>query len=41
MRNRDQALGGAWDAAFVDALCEPPESFTFGAAVAHVLTWSA
>jgi AraC family transcriptional regulator len=29
----------AWDTAFVDATCEPPESFTFGGAVAHVLSW--
>ncbi len=28
----------AWDTAFVDATCEPPESFTFGGAVAHALT---
>ena len=32
---------GTWDTAFVDALCEPPETFTFGGMVAHVLTWSA
>lgn len=32
---------GAWDTAFVDAVCDPPETFTFGAMVAHVLTWSA
>jgi hypothetical protein len=38
---RDIQERGAWDTAFVDALCEPPESFTFGAAAAHVLTWSA
>jgi AraC family transcriptional regulator len=31
----------AWDTAFVDALCDPPETFTFGAMVGHVLTWSA
>jgi uncharacterized damage-inducible protein DinB len=31
----------AWDTAFVDALCEPPESFTFGGAVSHVLSWDA
>jgi AraC family transcriptional regulator len=30
-----------WDAAFVDALCDPPESFTYSAAIAHVLTYSA
>ena len=34
IRNRN-----ASDTAFVDATCEPPESFTFGGAVAHVLTW--
>lgn len=28
----------AWDTTFVDATCEPPESFTFGGAVAHALT---
>src|SRR5436309_2883853 len=32
---------GAWDTAFVDATCEPPESFTYGGMAAHVLTWSA
>ncbi len=32
---------GDWDAAFVDALCEPPESFTFGGVLGHVLTFSA
>ena len=31
----------AWDTAFVDATCDPPETFTFGGAVAHVLTWDA
>jgi AraC family transcriptional regulator len=30
-----------WDAGFVDALCDPPESFTYSAAVSHVLTFSA
>jgi AraC-like DNA-binding protein len=38
---RDVRARGAWDTAFVDALCDPPETFTFGAMVAHVLTWSA
>jgi AraC family transcriptional regulator len=33
--------GDQWDAAFVDATGEPPESFTFGGMVAHVLTFSA
>lgn len=31
----------AWDTAFVDALYDPPETFTFGGMVAHVFTWSA
>jgi len=38
---RDVRERGAWDTAFVDAVCDPPETFTFGAMVAHVLTWSA
>jgi AraC-like DNA-binding protein len=29
-----------WDDAFVDALCTPPVSFTFGSVVAHILTIS-
>jgi AraC-like DNA-binding protein len=32
---------GAWDDAFVDALCEPPQSFTFGGVFAHVLEYGA
>lgn len=32
---------GAWDDAFVDALCEPPQTFTFGAVIAHILTFGA
>jgi hypothetical protein len=32
---------GAEDDAFVDALCEPPQSFTYGAVIAHVLTYGA
>jgi AraC family transcriptional regulator len=32
---------GDWDAAFVDAVCDPPESFTYGGALAHVATFSA
>ena len=28
---------GAYDDAFVDALCEPPESFTYGGVLAHVV----
>jgi AraC-like DNA-binding protein len=35
-RSRD-----AWDDGFVDALCDPPESFTVGGMVAHVLTFDA
>jgi AraC-like DNA-binding protein len=27
-----------WDDAFVDALCTPPVSFTFGSVIAHILT---
>jgi AraC family transcriptional regulator len=30
---------GAWDDAFVDALCEPPQSFTYGGVIAHVLSY--
>ena len=29
-----------WDDVFVDALCTPPVSFTFGSVVAHILTVS-
>ena len=32
---------GAWDDAFVDALCEPPESFTYGGVLSHVLSYGA
>jgi AraC-like DNA-binding protein len=32
---------GQWDDAFVDALCDPPQSFTFGGVIAHVVTFSA
>ncbi len=32
---------GAWDDGFVDALCEPPQSFTFGGVLAHVVTYGA
>jgi AraC-like DNA-binding protein/uncharacterized damage-inducible protein DinB len=31
---------GAWDDTFVDALCEPPETFTFGGMFAHVITFN-
>jgi len=36
VRNR-----GAWDDTFVDALCEPPETFTFGGMFAHVIIFNA
>jgi AraC-like DNA-binding protein/uncharacterized damage-inducible protein DinB len=36
VRNR-----GAWDDTFVDALCEPPEKFTFGGMFTHVITFNA
>jgi AraC family transcriptional regulator len=32
---------GAWDDAFVDALCEPPETFSYGGVIAHVLSYGA
>jgi AraC-like DNA-binding protein len=32
---------GEWDAAFIDTCFDPPESFTYGGAIAHVLTFSA
>ena len=36
VRNRN-----AWSDSFVDALCEPPETFTFGGMFAHVITFNA
>jgi hypothetical protein len=36
VRNR-----GGWEDTFVDALCEPPETFTFGGMFAHVVTFNA
>src|SRR5262245_11678166 len=36
VRNRN-----AWSDTFVDALCEPPETFTFGGMFAHVITFNA
>jgi len=36
VRNRS-----AWEDTFVDALCEPPETFTFGGMFAHVITVNA
>ena len=32
---------GAFDDAFVDALCEPPQSFTYGGVLEHVLSCGA
>jgi hypothetical protein len=32
---------GAFDDAFVDALCEPPELFTYGGVLAHILSYGA
>ncbi len=32
---------GEWDEGFVDAVCDPPESFTYGGMLAHVTTFSA
>ena len=31
----------AWEDTFVDALCEPPEKFSFGGTFAHVITFNA
>jgi AraC family transcriptional regulator len=31
---------GSWDDTFVDALCEPPETFTFGGMFAHMMTYN-
>ncbi|WP_321476064.1 helix-turn-helix domain-containing protein [uncultured Paludibaculum sp.] len=35
VRNR-----GSWDDTFIDALCEPAETFTFGGMFAHVITFN-
>lgn len=32
---------GEWNDAFIDALCTPPQSFTFGGVLAHILTFAA
>lgn len=32
---------GGWDDTFVDALCEPPETFTYGGVFAHIVTFNA
>jgi AraC family transcriptional regulator len=38
---RDVGNRGEWDATFVDALCEPAETFTFGGVFAHIMTFNA
>jgi AraC-like DNA-binding protein/uncharacterized damage-inducible protein DinB len=37
----DISANGTWDTAFVHTLWDPPETFTFGGAIAHVITFSA
>src|SRR5207253_11080826 len=36
IRNRS-----GWDDTFVDALCEPAETFTYGGVFAHIMTFNA
>ena len=38
---KDVGRRGAWDDTFVDALCEPAETFTFGWVFAHIMTFNA
>lgn len=38
---RDIGERGEWDRSFIDASCDPPETFTLGGAIAHVITFSA
>jgi AraC-like DNA-binding protein len=38
---RTRAAEGTLDETFVDALCDPPEVFTYGGMIAHVLTFAA
>ena len=35
------AAANTWDDEFVDALCEPPEKFTYGSVFAHIITFNA
>ena len=35
------ASRGGWDDTFVDALCEPAETFTYGGVFAHIMTFNA
>lgn len=37
---RDVHNRSAWEDTFVDALCEPPETFTFGGVFAHVIAFN-
>jgi AraC-like DNA-binding protein len=37
----DVRARSAWSDTFIDALCEPPETFTFGGMFAHVMTFNA
>lgn len=42
----DRILGdirsrSSWDDTFVDALCEPAETFTYGGVFAHIMTFNA
>ena len=38
---REVGSRGGWDDTFVDALCEPPETFTYGGVFAHIVTFNA
>jgi hypothetical protein len=38
---REVTQAGRLDETFVDAVCDPPEVFTYGGMVAHVLTFAA
>ncbi|QKT06595.1 helix-turn-helix domain-containing protein [Gordonia sp. X0973] len=38
---RDVERRGAWNDRFIDALCEPPESFVLSGVIAHVITFDA
>ena len=38
---REVGNRGEWDSTFVDALCDPAETFTFGGVFAHIMTFNA
>ncbi len=38
---REAGCRGGWDDTFVDALCEPPETFSYGGVFAHIMTFNA